>query len=132
MLERQQVGILKAKAAGKYKGRKPTARLKASDARKLYSEGRPHRMPARKDQAHQQRHRSPEPSCPRLSSLPGIRETASSARDPCLQRSASSDPPANRARILSRESNPAVRFHTARVISDRAIQPQRRLLSVVS
>jgi DNA invertase Pin-like site-specific DNA recombinase len=40
MLERQQIGIAKAKAAGKYKGRKPTARLKANDARKLYSEGK--------------------------------------------------------------------------------------------
>ncbi len=54
--------------------------------------------------------------CPRKSSLPGIPETACSARDPCPQRSASSDPPANRAGIISRESNPAARFYTARVI----------------
>jgi DNA invertase Pin-like site-specific DNA recombinase len=31
MLERQREGIAKAKAAGKYKGRKPTARAKAND-----------------------------------------------------------------------------------------------------
>jgi hypothetical protein len=37
-----------------------------------------------------------------------------SARDPLPRRSASSDPAANHARILSRESNP---FYTARVIS---------------
>jgi len=39
MLERQQIGIAKAKAAGKYKGRKPTARIKAKDARRLYAKG---------------------------------------------------------------------------------------------
>ena len=32
MLERQREGIAKAKAEGKYKGRKPTAGLKADDA----------------------------------------------------------------------------------------------------
>jgi DNA invertase Pin-like site-specific DNA recombinase len=31
MLERQREGIAKAKAAGKYRGRKPTARAKADD-----------------------------------------------------------------------------------------------------
>ena len=36
MLERQREGIAKAKAEGKYKGRKPTARLKADDAVRLY------------------------------------------------------------------------------------------------
>jgi hypothetical protein len=35
-----------------------------------------------------------------------------------LQRSASSDSSANRAGIISRESNQAMRFHTARVKSD--------------
>ena len=40
MLERQRVGISKAKAEGKYKGRAPTARLKADEVRKLKAEGR--------------------------------------------------------------------------------------------
>ncbi|MET4635617.1 recombinase family protein [Kaistia defluvii] len=40
MLERQREGIAKAKAEGKYLGRKPTARLKADDARKLNAEGK--------------------------------------------------------------------------------------------
>jgi DNA invertase Pin-like site-specific DNA recombinase len=40
MLERQREGIAKAKAEGKYKGRKPTARAKAADARQLYAEGK--------------------------------------------------------------------------------------------
>src|SRR4029077_13149669 len=53
-----------------------------------------------------------EPDCPRRSSLPGIPETAWSDRDRLPQRSASSDPPANRTRILSRESKQAMRFYT--------------------
>jgi DNA invertase Pin-like site-specific DNA recombinase len=40
MLERQREGIAKAKADGKYKGRKPTARAKASDAVRLFREGK--------------------------------------------------------------------------------------------
>ena len=39
MLERQRDGIAKAKAAGKYKGRKPTARAKAREVRALRAEG---------------------------------------------------------------------------------------------
>ncbi|WP_245906223.1 recombinase family protein [Teichococcus aestuarii] len=39
MLERQREGIAKAKAEGAYKGRKPTARAKADQIRKLNSEG---------------------------------------------------------------------------------------------
>ena len=39
MLERQREGIAKAKAQGKYKGRKPTARAKAQDAIRLFKEG---------------------------------------------------------------------------------------------
>lgn len=39
MLERQREGIAKAKAAGKYKGRAPTARAKAEDVLKLHGEG---------------------------------------------------------------------------------------------
>jgi DNA invertase Pin-like site-specific DNA recombinase len=39
MLERQREGIAKAKAEGKYKGRKPTARAKAPDAVRLFQEG---------------------------------------------------------------------------------------------
>src|SRR5207249_638981 len=40
MLERQREGIEKAKAAGKYRGRKPTARAKAADAVRLFQEGK--------------------------------------------------------------------------------------------
>ena len=39
MLERQKVGIAKAKAEGKYKGRKPTARLQAEDIKRLSGRG---------------------------------------------------------------------------------------------
>jgi DNA invertase Pin-like site-specific DNA recombinase len=39
MLERQREGIAKAKAAGKYKGRKPTARAKAGDVMALHAQG---------------------------------------------------------------------------------------------
>ena len=39
MLERQKVGIAKAKAEGKYKGRKPTARLQAEDIKRLSERG---------------------------------------------------------------------------------------------
>jgi DNA invertase Pin-like site-specific DNA recombinase len=38
MLERQREGIARAKAEGKYKGRKPTARAKAQDALRLFRE----------------------------------------------------------------------------------------------
>jgi DNA invertase Pin-like site-specific DNA recombinase len=40
MLERQREGIAKAQAAGKYLGRKPSARLKADEAVKLFQAGR--------------------------------------------------------------------------------------------
>lgn len=40
MLERQREGIAKAKSEGKYKGRKPTARVKAEDAVRLFREGK--------------------------------------------------------------------------------------------
>jgi DNA invertase Pin-like site-specific DNA recombinase len=39
MLERQREGIAKAKAEGKYKGRKPTARAKARDVAALRAKG---------------------------------------------------------------------------------------------
>lgn len=39
MLERQREGIAKAKAAGKYKGRKPTARAKGGEVLTLHAEG---------------------------------------------------------------------------------------------
>lgn len=39
MLERQREGIAKAKAAGKYKGRKPTAQAKADEVRTLKAQG---------------------------------------------------------------------------------------------
>lgn len=38
MLERQREGIAKAKAAGKYKGRKPTARAKSEDVLRMVKE----------------------------------------------------------------------------------------------
>ena len=41
LLERQKIGIEKAKAEGKYKGRKPTARAKAAEVRQLATEGVP-------------------------------------------------------------------------------------------
>jgi DNA invertase Pin-like site-specific DNA recombinase len=40
MLERQRAGIEKAKAQGVYKGRKPTAALKAEEVRRLHREGK--------------------------------------------------------------------------------------------
>ena len=40
MLERQREGIAKAKAEGKYKGRKPTAKAKADEVMKLKGQGR--------------------------------------------------------------------------------------------
>jgi DNA invertase Pin-like site-specific DNA recombinase len=39
MLERQREGIAKAKVAGKYKGRKPTAMAKAGEVQRLLEEG---------------------------------------------------------------------------------------------
>jgi len=47
MLERQREGIAKAKALGKYKGRKPTAKMKADEAKQLFSEGNSKREVAR-------------------------------------------------------------------------------------
>jgi DNA invertase Pin-like site-specific DNA recombinase len=40
MLERQREGIAKAKAENRYLGRRPSARLKADEAVKLFKEGR--------------------------------------------------------------------------------------------
>jgi DNA invertase Pin-like site-specific DNA recombinase len=40
MLERQREGIARAKAEGKYKGRKPTARVKAKDAVEMFRAGK--------------------------------------------------------------------------------------------
>ena len=40
MKERQREGIADAKAARKYKGRKPTAMAKAADAVKLFKDGK--------------------------------------------------------------------------------------------
>jgi len=39
MLERQREGIAKAKGEGRYKGRKPTARAKAGEVRRLHGQG---------------------------------------------------------------------------------------------
>ncbi len=39
MLERQREGIARAKAAGKYKGRKPTAKAKSKEVLALHGEG---------------------------------------------------------------------------------------------
>jgi DNA invertase Pin-like site-specific DNA recombinase len=40
MKERQREGIADGKAAGRYKGRKPTARANAADVVKLFQEGK--------------------------------------------------------------------------------------------
>jgi DNA invertase Pin-like site-specific DNA recombinase len=40
MLDRQREGIAKAKAAGKYRGRKPTARARAGEVLRLHREGK--------------------------------------------------------------------------------------------
>lgn len=40
MLERQKAGVAAAKAAGKYKGRAPTAQAKAGEIRRLKAEGK--------------------------------------------------------------------------------------------
>jgi DNA invertase Pin-like site-specific DNA recombinase len=40
MLERQREGIARAKADGKYKGRKPTAKAKAAEAVQMFQEGK--------------------------------------------------------------------------------------------
>ena len=39
LLERQREGVAKARADGKYKGRKPTARAKAAEVVRLHAEG---------------------------------------------------------------------------------------------
>lgn len=39
MLERQKIGIVRAREEGRYAGRKPTARMKADDIRALWMEG---------------------------------------------------------------------------------------------
>lgn len=39
MLERQREGIAKAAAAGRYKGRKPTAQAKSDDVKRLHAQG---------------------------------------------------------------------------------------------
>ena len=39
MLERQREGIAKAKAEGRYKGRKPTARAKTNEIKDLSAQG---------------------------------------------------------------------------------------------
>ncbi|MBO9449900.1 recombinase family protein [Tropicibacter sp. R16_0] len=41
MLERQREGISKAKAEGRYKGRKPTAQLKAQEIKEMVAQGQP-------------------------------------------------------------------------------------------
>src|SRR6516164_7287629 len=56
----------------------------------------PRQIPVPPDRVHQRRHRSPERDCSDQSSLPDTRETACSARDPCPQQSASSNPPQQR------------------------------------
>jgi DNA invertase Pin-like site-specific DNA recombinase len=47
MLERQRDGIAKAKAQGKYKGRKPTAQVKKAAVVAMLAEGRSKRDVAR-------------------------------------------------------------------------------------
>ncbi|MGC5198677.1 recombinase family protein, partial [Aphanothece microscopica] len=48
MLERQREGIAKAKAEGKYRGRKPTAQLMLAEARSLLAAGETKRAIAQK------------------------------------------------------------------------------------
>ncbi|MCP2680414.1 recombinase family protein [Maricaulaceae bacterium NA33B04] len=48
MLERQRVGIKRAKEAGKYKGRKPTAQAKADEVKALVAQGVPKAEVARR------------------------------------------------------------------------------------
>src|ERR1700680_4631888 len=72
-----------------------------------------------------QRHQSREPDYPRKSNLPGIQGKVCSARDPSPQQSASSDPSANRAAIIPRESHRPARFYTARVDSGGSTADQR-------
>src|SRR3984957_2249787 len=91
---------------------------------------RPHQTQARPDRVLRRRHRPREPDCPRRSSLPGVPETAWSDRDGSPQRSASSDPPANRTRILSREAKQAMRFYTGWVIFDRSTVSARYRLFI--
>src|SRR5262245_22053439 len=74
-----------------------------------------HRTSSSISRAFRQKHRSPEPDCPRRSSLPGIPETASLGPDQSPQRRASSDPSANGVGIIPRESNNQMRFHTVTV-----------------
>src|SRR5579864_4106468 len=62
------------------------------------------RTPTRPGRVCPQRRRSPEPDCLRISNLPDIQETASLARDPCLQQSASSHPPQITRGIITPES----------------------------
>src|SRR5262245_54566900 len=80
-----------------------------------------HRTPSSISRAFRQKHRSPEPDCPRRSSLPGIPETASLGPDQSPQRSASSDPSANGVGIIPRESNNQMRFHT---VTDNSVQSE--------
>src|ERR1700680_1300132 len=80
----------------------------------------PRKTEARPDRAPRQRHQSREPDYPRKSNLPGIQGKVCSARDPSPQQSASSDPSANRAAIIPRESHRPARFYTARVMPGRA------------
>src|SRR5262245_15211313 len=85
-----------------------------------------HRTPSSISRAFRQKHRSPEPDCPRRSSLPGIPETASLGPDQSPQRSASSDPSANGVGIIPRESNNQMRFHTVtRYLTDNARMGRR-------
>src|ERR1700687_1882537 len=88
----------------------------------------PHRTPGPRGRVSQQRRRSPEPDCPHRSSPPGTPEITSSARDHPPQRSASSDPSANRVGIIQRESNNSVRFYTTRVRNGRPAMSASGLL----
>src|ERR1700680_4601973 len=90
-----------------------------------WSRDQPRKTEARPDRAPRQRHQSREPDYPRKSNLPGIQEKGCSARDPSPQQSASSDPSANRAGIVPRESHRPARFYTARVDSGGSTADQR-------
>jgi DNA invertase Pin-like site-specific DNA recombinase len=52
MLERQREGISRAKALGKFKGRKPTVRLQANEIHRLKTQGLPNAQIARRLNVH--------------------------------------------------------------------------------
>src|SRR5262245_42216550 len=75
-----------------------------------------HRTPPSISRACRQKHRSPEPDCPRRPSLQGTPETASLAPINPLNQAPHPIPPPKSGGIIQRESNNQLRFHTSRVL----------------